>query len=150
VGKTTIEQELLAKKLLPTETRDYTVPMTRAFGFVSVIVVAAVGGYLYMNQMQTATPGGTTPKVMIDVTAVRNDLLAMANAERRYWATNAKYASLDELRNNGDISIPSRANYVYSVDTGDSGFKIVATYSGSDPTAPKNITVDETMAMTTK
>jgi hypothetical protein len=124
--------------------------MGRAFGFLSVIIVAAVGGYFYMNQMHAVTPGGTSPKVMIDVTAVRNDLLAMANAERRYWATNAKYASLDELRNNGDVPIPSRANYTYSADVGDSAFKIIATYSGSDPVAPKTITVDETMAMTTK
>jgi len=131
-------------------TSDYTVrSMGRAFGFVSVIIVAAVGGYLYMNQMHAVTPGGATPKTTIDVTAVRNDLMAIANAERRYWATNAKYASLDELRNNGDIPIPIRANYMYSVDVSDNAFKIIATYSGSDPAAPKSITVDETMAMTT-
>jgi len=123
--------------------------MGRAFGFVSVIIVAAVGGYIYMNQMHAVTPSGPNPKVTIDVTAVRNDLMAIANAERRYWATNAKYASLDELRNNGDIPIPTRANYTYSVDVSDNAFKIIATYSGSDPAAPKSITVDETMAMTT-
>jgi len=115
-----------------------------------VIIVAAVGGYFYMQQMQTASPGGKTPKVLIDVTAVRNDLLAIANAERRYWATNARYAALDELRSNGDTPIPSRANYTYSADVTDSAFKIIATYSGSDPAAPKSITVDETMAMTTR
>jgi len=115
-----------------------------------VIIVAAAVGYLYMNQMNAVSAGGTTPRVTIDVTAVRNDLLAMANAERRYWAANAKYASLDELRNNGDIPIPSRANYTYSADVTDTAFKIVATYSGSDPTAPKTITVDEAMAMTTR
>jgi hypothetical protein len=124
--------------------------MGRTFGFLSMIIVAAVGGYFYMQQMQTASPGGKTPKVMIDVTAVRNDLLAIANAERRYWATNARYASLDELRSNGDTPIPSRANYTYSADVTDSAFKIIATYSGSDPAAPKSITVDETMAMTTR
>jgi hypothetical protein len=124
--------------------------MGRTFGFLSVIIVAAVGGYFYTQQMQSAIPGGTTPKVTIDVTAVRNDLLAIANAERRYWASNARYASLDELRSNGDIPIPSRANYAYSVDVTDSAFKIIAAYSGSDPAAPKTITVDETMAMTTR
>ena len=124
--------------------------MGRAFGFLSMIIVAAVAGYLYMNQMHAVTPGGTTPKVTIDVTAVRNDLLAIANAERRYWATNARYALLDELRNNGDIPIPSRADYTYSANVDDNAFKVIATYSGSDPAAPKTITVDETMAMTTK
>ena len=123
--------------------------MGRAFGFVFVMIAVAVGGYVYMNQLRTVTAGGTTPKVTIDVTAVRNDLLAIANAERRYWATNAKYASLDELRSNGDTPIPSRANYTYSADVTDDAFKIIARYSGSDPTAPKSITMDETMAMTT-
>src|SRR5437667_2349259 len=106
--------------------------MGRAFGFVFVMIAVAVGGYVYMNQLRTVTAGGTTPKVTIEVTAVRNDLLAMANAERRYWAANAKYASLDELRNNGDIPIPSRGNYAFSADAGDNNFKIIATYSGSD------------------
>src|SRR5215510_3864531 len=124
--------------------------MGRAFGLISVIVVVAVGGYLYMQQMQTASPGGTTPKVAIDVTAVRNDLLAIANAERRYWATNARYASLDELRTGGDIEVPSRDHFAYSVETSDSGFRIVASYSGSDPDATKKISVNEALTVTTE
>ena len=123
--------------------------MGRYFGFVALLIVVAVGAYLYMQQVQTVTPNGTTPKTTIDVTAVRNDLLAIASAERRYWATNAKYASLDELSKNGDIHMPSRANYAYSADVSETGFKIIAAYSGPDVNAPKLIAVDETMAMTT-
>ena len=71
----------------------------------------------------------------------------MANAERRYWASNARYASLEELRANGD-PIPSRASYAYSVEASDTAFKIVGTYSGDDPRVPKHLSIDQTMALT--
>jgi hypothetical protein len=114
-----------------------------------LLIVLAAGGYLYTRQLESVSHGGTAPTVVVDVVGVRNDLTAMANAQRRYWVTNSRYASLDELRSNGDIHIPARPFYTYSSVATDSGFKIVATYSGSDPKAPKRITVDETMKMTT-
>ena len=121
----------------------------RALGFIVVILAVAIGGYLYMRQAQSVTTAvGSNPNTAIEVTGVRNDLLALANAERRYFATNNKYASLDELRSNGDIPIPTRPNYSYSAQATNTGFKIVAVYSGPDPKAPKRITIDETMAMT--
>jgi hypothetical protein len=123
--------------------------MGRTFGFIALVVVVGIGGYVYTNQTKALTPGGATPKTTINTTAVQNDLLAMANAERRYWATNAKYASLDELRRNGDISIPTRADYAYSADASDNTFTIIATYSGSDPQAPKRMAVDQTLVITT-
>jgi hypothetical protein len=123
--------------------------MGRAFGFISLIVVVAIGGYLYTKQVQSVTAiGGSTPTTTIDVTAVRNDLLALANAERQNFASNGKYASLDELQSNGVIRIPSRPNYSYSAETGENNFKIVAAYSGPDTKAPKRIAIDETMAIT--
>jgi len=123
--------------------------MGRAFGFIVLVIVVAIGGYLYMKQTQSVTSVGSNPETTIAVTAVRNDLLAIANAERRYFASNGKYASLDELRTAGDITIPARPNYSYSAQTNETTFKIVAVYSGPDAKAPKRITVDETMTMTT-
>jgi len=123
--------------------------MGRSLGFIMVVIVAAVGGYLYTRQATSVTQVGSTPQTTIDVTAVRNDLLGIANAERRYFASNGKYATLEELRTNGDINIPTRAHYSYSVQTTDTSFKIIATYSGPDPKAPKRIAVDETMTITT-
>jgi len=118
------------------------------FGLVGILIVVAAGSYVYMSQLEKITPDGTTPKTMISATGVRNDLLAIANAERRYSVTNAKYASFDELRNNGDIQVPARADYTYSADANDSHFTITATYTGSDPHAPKRITLDDTMTIT--
>lgn len=124
--------------------------MGRAFGLIAVMIVVAIGGYVYTREAQTVTTVGTTPKTTVDVIGVRNDLMALANAERRYWVTNSRYASLEELRTNGDIEIPGRDNYTYSAETSDSGFRIIASYSGPDPKAPKRISVDESMAMTTE
>jgi hypothetical protein len=124
--------------------------MSRSIGFIMVLIVAAVGGYLYTKQANSVVQVGSNPQTTIDVTAVRNDLLGIANAERRYFASNGKYATLDELRTGGDISIPTRPNYSYSAQTGETGFKIVAVYSGPDPKAPKRVAVDETMAITTE
>ena len=124
--------------------------MTRTFGLISVIVVVGIGGYVYTRQAQSVTSIGSNPETTVDVLAVRNDLMAIANAERRYWATNSRYASLDELRSGGDIEVPQREYFDYSVETSDAGFRIVASYSGSDPDAPKRISVNESMMMTTE
>ena len=121
----------------------------RAFGFILVVTVVAMGGYLYTKQAKSVTSVGSNPQTTVEVTGVRNDLLAIANAERRYFASNGKYVSLDELRTGGDISVPARPNYSYSAQTTESTFKIIAVYSGPDAKAPKRITVDETMALTT-
>ena len=124
--------------------------MGRAFGFLVVIVAGGIGAYVYMQQLETVTPGTTGINTAIEVTGVRNDLTAMAQAQKRYWAVNSRYATLEELRNNGDIHIPSRETYTYSVDAGETKFTIVASYNGSDPKAPKRITVDETMSLVTR
>jgi hypothetical protein len=124
--------------------------MGRTFGFLSLIVVVGYGAYIYMNQAQSMTVVGGSPETAVDVVGVRNDLMAIANAEKRYFVTNGKYASIDELRVNGDIHIPTRQNFVYSADATDTGFRIVATYSGVDPKAPRRITVDDTMRLTTE
>ena len=122
--------------------------MGRSFGLVMVVVIGAIGLYLFTRQAQSVTSVGTTPKTVVDVMAVRNDLMAIANAERQYFASNGKYASLDELRMAG-VRIPARENYAYSAEITDAAFRIIAAYSGPDGNAPTSLAVDETMAMTT-
>jgi hypothetical protein len=123
--------------------------MGKAFGLVMLLVVVAVGGYLYTKQIESVTAVGSNPQTTVEVTGVRNDLLAIANAERQYFASNGKYASLDELRAGTGIPIPGRPNFAYSAETTDAGFKIIAVYSGPDAKAPKRMTIDETMSLTT-
>lgn len=124
--------------------------MGRAFGFLTLILVVGIGGYIYMQQVQTVTPVGSIPSTMLDITGVRNDLMAMANAERRYFAVNTRYASLDELAENGDIQIPTRSNYSYSAETSETEFTITATYSGPDPKAPQRISINQSMMLKTE
>ncbi len=114
-----------------------------------IIIVVAVGGYVYTRQAQSVTSAGTAPNTMIEVTGVRNDLLALAKAEGGYFASKGRYASLDELEANGDTRIPTRPNYSYSAQATETGFKIIAVYSGPDSKAPKHIAVDQNMVMTT-
>jgi hypothetical protein len=129
--------------------------MSRLFGFVGLLIVLAVGAYIYKQQiLATSAPGGATanPRASIDVTGVKNDLLAVAQAERRYWASNGKYTSVDELISNGDISMqkPSRGPFNYSSDVNESGFVITATYSGEDAGVPKTMSIDQTMEIKTE
>jgi hypothetical protein len=130
--------------------------MSRALGFVGLLIVLGLGAYIYMRQAQSVTPGGgaagstATPRSTIDVVGVKNDLNALASAERRHFAADGKYVSIDELRSNGDISMPTdhRGPYSYSAETSDTGFRITATYSGP-PNAgvPNTLSIDETMQL---
>jgi hypothetical protein len=123
--------------------------MGRSFGLIAVLIVLAIGGLFYSRQIQTIAPNGASPKSTVDLVAVRNDLIAIANAERVYWVTNSKYGSLEDLLKDGAIHRTSRPDYAYAAETSESGFRIVATYSGADPKAPRRLTIDETMALKT-
>ena len=54
--------------------------MRRAIGFVMLIVT--VGIARYMKQAQPVTTIASNSQTTVDATAVRNDLVAIANAER--------------------------------------------------------------------
>jgi hypothetical protein len=125
--------------------------MGRVLGFIGVLIAVGVGAYLYTQQAKSASVGGSSPRATIDTVGVKNDLMAIANAERRRLASDGKYVSLDDLRSNGDISMPgnTRGPYTYSVETSDSGFRVVATYSGPDTQAPRSMSVDQTMQIST-
>ena len=123
--------------------------MGRAFGFVTLIIVVGVGAYIYMRQTQSATSAGSgSPTATVDLIGVRNDLLAIAQAERSHAALQGSYVSIETLRSQGELAMErnNRGPYNYSAELGDSGFRIVATYSGPDSAGmPKTISIDQTM-----
>ncbi len=125
--------------------------MGRILGFVGLVVVLAVGAYIYSRQVKGLSPKGTANiRANVDLTGVRNDLLALAQAERRHFATEAKYASLDDLVASGEVlqSRTSRGPYTYSVDFTDSSFVITATCSGEPPAGlPRTFSVDQDMQL---
>jgi len=122
--------------------------MRRAFGFLSLIVVVALGAYIYMRQTQSVMSAGTSnPTETVDLIGVRNDLLAIAQAERSHHAAQGSYVSIDALRSQGDLTMTrdNRGPYNYSAEVSDSSFRIVATYAGPDSSMPRTLSVDQTM-----
>ena len=127
--------------------------MGRIFSFLSVICVMAVGMYVYSRQMQSssAAAGANSPKAAINITGVRTDLMSIAAAERRYFASEGKYGSLDDLISTNYITIArQRPPFTYEVQTSGSGFRVIATRSGDDGSGtPAQLSVDENMEFRT-
>ena len=123
--------------------------MGRVFGFLTLIIAVGIGMYIYSQQAQSSShaAGANNPKAAINITGVRSDLNSIAQAERRYYASEAKYASLDELISANYISIGrQRPPYSYDVETSTNGFRVVATRSGDDASGtPAQLSVDENM-----
>jgi len=123
--------------------------MGRAFGFVTLILVVAAGAYIYMRQTQSVMTAGTSsPTATVDLIGVKNDLLAIAQAERTHAAMQGSYASLETLRSQNELVMErnSRGPYSYSAEISDSAFRIVATYSGPENSGmPKTMSIDQTM-----
>jgi len=125
--------------------------MGRIFGFLSVVIVMGIGMYLYSKQMQSssAAAGATSPQAAINITGVKSDLVNIASAERRYFASEGKYGSLDDLISTNYVSVArQRPPYAYAVEvsSGSSGFRVIATRSGDNTSGtPAQLSVDENM-----
>ena len=89
------------------------------------------------------------------MTGVKNDLMAIAQAERIYFVQNGSYTDLSTLASSGTMNITrtSRDGYTYSVEPSETGFTVTATYTAPPPEMPAGvapphfptITVDQTM-----
>jgi hypothetical protein len=120
--------------------------MARTLGFLAMVIAMAVGVYLYAKQSQgisESAPGATLQSIP-NITGVKNDLIAIANAERAYMAQQGRYAPLEELVAAQYSAIPrGRPPYSYSVEVSEGGFRVMATRSG--PGGPSELSIDETM-----
>ena len=123
--------------------------MGRAFGFLTLIVVVAVGAYIYMRQTQGVMTAGTnSPTATVDLIGVRNDLLAIAQAERSHAASQGTFISIDALRSQGELTMErnNRGPYNYTAEISDSSFRIVATYAGPENSGmPRTLSIDQSM-----
>jgi hypothetical protein len=123
--------------------------MGRIFGFLSIVIVLGVGMYIYSKQVQSssAPAGANNPKAAINITGVKADLISIASAERRYYASEGKYASFDELISSNYITVArQRPPYTYEIQSSSSGFRVVATRSGDNGSGtPAQLSVDENM-----
>lgn len=120
--------------------------MGRAFGFIGTMIVMAVGMYIYSVQLKgtSATGDASNPAGTANIVGVKNDLIGIANAERGYFATQSKYASLDELISGNYLTIQrQRPPYTYDVEVTPSGFHATATRDSAG--SPAQLWIDETM-----
>src|SRR5271154_2490781 len=94
---------------------------------VGLLVVALIAVMLYKSYFEKVqSTSGTTPLQTINVVGVKNDLLAIAQAERAYQAEHGAYASLNDLTSNGALTMKAggRDGYVYDVDLSGGGFRV--------------------------
>ena len=119
----------------------------------SLLITLAVvfGLYLfYLKRIQSGAGGGVTTQAVSRV-GVQSDLLAIAQAERIYFAQHSSYASLDELTASGALRLSraGRDGYTYSVETTAESFTVTARYTGRPDDPPglhyPAITVNQNM-----
>jgi len=117
---------------------------------VGLLVVLAIGYFVYRGFVMQQLPkedGGGSPVSAISATGVKNDLIAIANAERAWFAEHGSYASLSDLTSSGAMTMTrtSRDGYTYSVDAQAGGFTVTARYSGPISPPPSNFVIDQSM-----
>jgi type IV minor pilin ComP (DNA uptake receptor) len=125
-------------------------------GLIGLLVTAAIGLGIYMYTLKQAAPGaGMVVTQNISVVGVKNDLIAIAQAERMYYTQNGSYADLPTLTSTGTMNITrsSRDGYTYSAAPSGNTFTVTATYTappvensaGVTPPHFPTFTIDQTM-----
>jgi len=125
-------------------------------GLVSLLAVAALGIGIYLWSLKQAAPSqGMVVTQNISVVGVKNDLIAIAQAERMYYTQNGAYTDLSTLSSSGTMNIArtSRDGYTYSAVAAGEGFTVTATYTPPPVSNPANVTpphfptytIDQTM-----
>jgi hypothetical protein len=126
--------------------------MGRVFGFLGTVITLAIGMYIYSQQVKTLTPGtggdSGNSQDAATIAGVKNDLIAIANAERGYLASQGKYGSLDELISGNFVSIKGeRPPYIYDIEMTPAGFRVTATRTTKG--APAQLWITESMQVET-
>lgn len=119
--------------------------MRSLIGLLIVALIVALAYKLYFSKLQSQETG--TPAQTISIVGVKNDLLAIAQAERAYQAEHGAYASLDELKSSGAMTMAKsgRDGYTYNVETSSSGFRVVAHCPAATSPGCSNWMVDQSM-----
>lgn len=121
--------------------------MRKVAGFLALVIALGVGYYMFTHQM-TSLPGGAPPQQVIDVAGVRNDLVAIAQAERLYLAEHGSYATIEQLQQAGAIAFggANRRGYNYTVEVvGGQSFRVVATPADPEKQDWPTLSIDDTM-----
>ena len=125
-------------------------------GLIGLLITASIGMGIYLVLLKQAAPApGMVATQAISLTGVQTDLVAIAQAERVYFAQNGSYADLATLSTTGamNISRTSRDGYTYSVEPAETTFTATARYTSAPPEMPAGvapphfptISIDQTM-----
>ena len=117
---------------------------------VGLLAALVIGYLIYRSFIMQTLPkeeGGGTPVSSISATGVKNDLIAIAQAERAWFAEHGSYASLSDLTSSGAMTMTrtGRDGYTYSVDTQAGGFTVTARSSGPLTPPPSSFMIDQSM-----
>lgn len=119
--------------------------MKAVLGLLVVAVICVIG---YVVILKKTTPqGGATPQQAISTTGVKNDLIAIAQAERAYQAEHGTFASLAELASSGSLAVAKtgRDGYTYEVESSSTDFRVVAHCTPTPELPCTNYFVDASM-----
>ncbi len=123
--------------------------MTRRIGIVGLVVAATCCGLLAWRLFRAVTvPVYRPTPAPADIGKLKTDMCRLAQAELRYFNAVGRYASVHELRSDGDFSLPpdTRWPYEYFVRTTAGNFFIVAVAQAAAPAgAPRALTLDASM-----
>ncbi len=122
----------------------------RMLAVLLVFVGAAFGIYQYSLKKMPISDPGTAPTQAISLTAVRGDLLQIAQAERSFTALNDHCASLDELISSSSVTMqrPERDGYTYTLQCSGGDFTAIARHPPAPEGSPiryPTLAIDQTM-----
>lgn len=116
---------------------------------VGLLIVAAIAGLIYKFYFSPGQQSSaiSNPVQTIDVIGVKNDLLAIAQAERTYQAEHNSYGSLDDLVSSGAMTMKKsgRDGYTYEAEASTDSFRILARCPSATVPGCTNYAIDQTM-----
>lgn len=119
--------------------------MRNLVGLLVVALIVALAYKYYFSKLESQQTG--SPAQTINVVGVKNDLLTIAEAERAYQAEHGAYASLDELKSSGAMTMvkSGRDGYTYDVETSTGGFRATAHCPATTSPGCTDWSVDQSM-----
>ncbi len=123
--------------------------MKAAGTVLGLVIVVAIIWFVVKSEFSSQGPtGGRPPAEVIDTVGVKNNLLAIAQAERLYLASHGSYASLEELQQDGSLTFSgaNRRGYNYAAEVDDGQhFKVTAMPADPAKAAWPTLSIDESM-----
>ena len=113
----------------------------------ALVAVLAYGGLVGWRMFRTPQ---LPPRPLADMGDVKADLFDYARAERAFYASTGRYATMDELRSKGLLSVPPdvRWPYFYSIHTpAPDRFVIIAMAQGPFGSRPIALSIDDNFNM---